>query len=129
MNNVGIVLVSHSKELVSGLLAVLKQVQPHVPIAIAGGTDDDEIGTSAQKIRQAIESVYSDAGVVLFFDLGSALMNTELAMEWLEGMDKIRIADAPLVEGSYAAVVESGCGSTLDEVVKTAEDAKLIEKR
>jgi len=129
MNYVGIVLVSHSKELVNGLLALLNQVQPHVPIAIAGGTDDDEIGTSAQKIRQAIESVYSDAGVVIFFDLGSALMNAELAIEWLEGMDKIRIVDSPLVEGSFAATVESGCGSTLDEVVKIAEDAKNIEKR
>jgi len=129
MNYVGIVLVSHSKELVSGLLALLHQVQPHVPIAIAGGTDDDEIGTSAQKIRQAIESVYSDAGVVIFFDLGSALMNAELAIEWLEGMDKIRIVDSPLVEGSFAATVESGCGGTLDEVVKIAEDAKKIEKR
>ncbi|HZG17028.1 MAG TPA: dihydroxyacetone kinase phosphoryl donor subunit DhaM [Candidatus Bathyarchaeia archaeon] len=129
MSYVGIVLVSHSKELVNGLHALLKQVQPHVPIAVAGGTDDDEIGTSAQKIREAIESVYSDAGVVVFFDLGSALMNTELAIEWMEGMNKIRIADSPLVEGSYAAIVESGCGSTLDEVVKTAEDAKKIEKR
>jgi dihydroxyacetone kinase phosphotransfer subunit len=128
MSYVGIVLVSHSNELVSGLFAVLKQVQPHVPVAIAGGTDDDGIGTSAKKIKEAIESVYSEAGVVVFFDLGSALINTELAIEWLEGMDRIRIVDAPLVEGAYAAIVESGCESTLEEVVKAARDAKQIEK-
>lgn len=128
MSCVGLVLVSHSKELTQGLQEILKQVQPHVPVAIAGGTEEDGIGTSAEKIKKAIESVYSDHGVIIFFDLGSALINTEIAMEWLEGRNKVAIADAPLVEGAYAAIVEAGCGSSLEEVLQAAQEAKTIQK-
>lgn len=130
MGYVGIVLVSHSHELVKGLKKMLAQLNPNVPIATAGGTDQEEIGTSAIKIQNAIKSVYSDKGVVVFFDLGSSLINTELAMEWLaeENITEIRIVDSPLVEGSYAAVVQSGIGSSLEEVIEVATKAKSLVK-
>ncbi|MDN4593861.1 dihydroxyacetone kinase phosphoryl donor subunit DhaM [Polycladomyces subterraneus] len=130
MGYVGIVLVSHSHELVKGLKQLLSQLNPHVPIALAGGTDEEEIGTSADKIQDAIKSVYSDKGVVVFFDLGSALINTELAIERLaeDNITKVHIADAPLVEGAYTAVVESGCGSTLEKVINVTKEAKSLTK-
>lgn len=128
MNHVGIVLISHSPEIVKGLESLLKQIQENVPLAVAGGTDDNEIGTDVFKIKQAIESVYSEKGVVILFDLGSALINAEMAIEMLENHPNIKIADAPLVEGAYAAVVEAGIGSTLEEVVAAAEAAKKFTK-
>ncbi|AIE59403.1 dihydroxyacetone kinase phosphoryl donor subunit DhaM [Bacillus methanolicus] len=128
MNHVGIVLISHSPEIVKGLESLLKQIQENVPLAVAGGTDDNEIGTDVFKIKQAIESVYSEKGVVILFDLGSALINAEMAIEMLENHPNIKIADAPLVEGAYAAVVEAGIGSTLEEVVAAAEAAKNLQK-
>ncbi|MGV3487148.1 MAG: PTS-dependent dihydroxyacetone kinase phosphotransferase subunit DhaM, partial [Tuberibacillus sp.] len=76
--SVGIVLVSHSYELVEGLSKILHQVQPEVRIGVAGGTDENEIGTSALKIKQAIEEVDSGSGVAVLFDLGRAMINTEL---------------------------------------------------
>ncbi|BCU81952.1 hypothetical protein JIR001_17350 [Polycladomyces abyssicola] len=130
MEYVGIVLVSHSHELVKGLKQLLSQLNPHVPIALAGGTDEVEIGTSVDKIQNAIQSVYSDKGVVVFFDLGSALINTELALERLaeDNITKVHIADAPLVEGAYVAVVESGCGSNLEKVINVTTEAKSLTK-
>lgn len=130
MEYVGVVLVSHSHELVKGLKQLLSQLNPHVPIALAGGTDEEKIGTSVDKIQNAIKSVYSDKGVVVLFDLGSAFINTELAIERLaeENITKVHIADAPLVEGAYAAVVESGCGSSLDKVIKVTLEAKSLVK-
>lgn len=128
MSYVGIVLVSHSAELVKGLQQFLSQVQPQVPVAIAGGTDDGELGTSPFKIKEAIESVYSEKGVIVLFDLGSALMSTEMALEWLDEKERVKIADAPLVEGAYAAMVESGCGSTLERVLHSAQKAKTLQK-
>jgi len=62
MSYVGIVLVSHSAELAEGLKKLLKQVQPHVPVAAAGGGNEGEIGTSMEKIAAAIESVRSKRG-------------------------------------------------------------------
>ncbi|MGH0599933.1 dihydroxyacetone kinase phosphoryl donor subunit DhaM [Bacillus mycoides] len=130
MSNVGIVLVSHSHQLVAGLKVLLAQLSSNVSIVSAGGTDEDGIGTSVSKIKDAIKSIYNDRGVIVFLDLGSALINTELAIEWLaeEGLNQIKIADSPLVEGSYVAVVESGCGKTLEEIYKAAFEAKNIIK-
>ncbi|EIJ81751.1 dihydroxyacetone kinase, phosphotransfer subunit [Bacillus methanolicus PB1] len=128
MNYVGIVLISHSPEIVKGLESLLKQIQENVPLAIAGGTDENEIGTDVFKIKQAIESVYSEKGVVILFDLGSALLNAEMAIEMLEDYPNIKIADAPIVEGAYAAVIEAGIGGTLEEVAAAAEGAKNLQK-
>ncbi|KIY21784.1 dihydroxyacetone kinase phosphoryl donor subunit DhaM [Mesobacillus subterraneus] len=128
MTNVGIVLVSHSLELVKGLEELLNQIKQSVPIAIAGGTDENEIGTDVFKIKQAIQSVYSEKGVAVLFDLGSALINAELALEMLDDTKYIKIADAPLVEGAYAAVVQSGIGGTLVEVIGSAEETKNLQK-
>lgn len=130
MSNIGIVLVSHSSKLVLGLQELLVQLEQSVPLATAGGTDDGEIGTSAMKIKEAIEQVYSEQGVVLLFDLGSAYMNAELAIEWLaeEKRANVKIADAPLVEGAYAAVVLAGCGGSLEEVLDAAQEAKQLVK-
>ncbi|SFJ15543.1 dihydroxyacetone kinase phosphoryl donor subunit DhaM [Thermoflavimicrobium dichotomicum] len=128
MSFVGIVLVSHSLELVTGLKKLLVQIQPSVPIAVAGGDEEDGLGTSAQKIKEAIESVYSDKGVVVLFDLGSSLMQTEIALEWMENSENVKIANAPLVEGAYTAVVQSGCGSSLEKVLRAAEEARQMNK-
>lgn len=128
MSNVGIVLISHSPELVRGLEELLNQIQQSVPIAVAGGTSENEIGTDAFKIKQAIESVYSEKGAAVLFDLGSALLNAEMALEMLADNPNVKIADAPLVEGAYAAVIQSGIGSSLEEVIASAEGAKNLQK-
>ncbi|MBL4954604.1 PTS-dependent dihydroxyacetone kinase phosphotransferase subunit DhaM [Neobacillus sp. YIM B02564] len=126
--SVGIVLISHSHELVEGLRKILHQIQPEVEIAIAGGTEENEIGTSAIKIKQAIEKADSESGVAVLFDLGSALLNAQLAVELLETNTKVAFCDAPLVEGAYTAVIEAGIGSSLEEVVKAAESVKEVPK-
>ncbi|MEH7886720.1 dihydroxyacetone kinase phosphoryl donor subunit DhaM [Bacillus sp. JJ1609] len=128
MTNVGIVLLSHSSELVKGLEGLLNQIQQSVPIAAAGGTSENEIGTDVFKIKQAIEAVYSEKGVAVLFDLGSALINAEMALEMMADFKNIKIADAPLVEGAYAAVIQSGIGSSLDDVIASAEGAKNLQK-
>lgn len=127
MGTVSLVLISHSYEIVTGLKNLLNQVQPNVHIAISGGAEGD-IGTNALDIKDAIESVYTDKGVVILFDLGSALLNAELAIELLEEKNHICFADAPLVEGGYAAVVEAGIGGSVDEVIAAAEGSKYLQK-
>jgi phosphoenolpyruvate---glycerone phosphotransferase subunit DhaM len=128
MDFVSVVLLSHSREIVSGLEKLLRQVQAEVPLAIAGGTEEGEIGTDVFQIKKAIESVYSQKGVVILFDLGSALINAEMAIEMLEDPGNIVICDAPLVEGAFAAMIESGCGSPLEDVKAAAEGAKQFSK-
>jgi len=120
MANVGIVLISHSAKVVEGIKDIINQVNDTVSIALAGGTDDGEIGTSIEKIQTAIDSVSHDKGVLLVYDLGSAKMNAELAIE-MGALEKVKILEAPILEGAYVAAVEAGMGKDLDEVVKAVE--------
>lgn len=115
---VGIVIISHSKNIADGVKELAGQMALQVPIASAGGTSDGRIGTDMGKILNAIEEVYSEDGVVVIFDLGSAFMNAEMAIECLEESmkEKIKIADCPIVEGTVTAAVESSIGKGLEEI-------------
>ena len=121
MSYVGIVLISHSYKIVDGVKELIRQVIKDVPIELAGGTEENEIGTSMEKIVKAIHNADHGKGVILFYDLGSAKMNAEIAMEMSE-LEAI-LVEAPLVEGSYVAAVESGMGKNLQAVVSAVERA------
>ncbi len=125
---VGIVIVSHSKELAAGVLALAEQMaQGQVAMAAAGGIDDPEhpIGTDPMKVLGAIESVYSPDGVVVLMDLGSALLSAETAVEFLEPdqQENVFLCAAPLVEGAVAAVVQAAAGGTSAQVMAEARGA------
>ncbi|TXL61719.1 PTS-dependent dihydroxyacetone kinase phosphotransferase subunit DhaM [Cerasibacillus terrae] len=118
MEYVGIVLISHSPDVVKGIKEIIRQVIKDVPVEVAGGTDDGEIGTSIDKISAAIDTAYTDKGVLLFYDLGSAKMNAELAIEISE-KENIFLIEAPLLEGAYVATVESSIGKSITEIQKS----------
>lgn len=83
---IGFVIVSHSAKLAEGVCELAGQVaQGRVRLAAAGGTADAEnpIGTDAYKVLQAIESVYTEDGVLVLTDLGSADLSAETALELL----------------------------------------------
>lgn len=104
---IGLVIISHSAKLAAGVEELARQMtQVPVPIALAAGIDDSEnpFGTDAIKVQAAIESVYSEAGVLVLMDLGSAIMSAEMALEFLpqEQRKNVRLCAAPLVEGAIA---------------------------
>nr|WP_229415137.1 dihydroxyacetone kinase phosphoryl donor subunit DhaM [Moorena bouillonii] len=125
---IGIVIISHSAKLAAGVKELAQQmVQTSVPIAIAAGMDDPEnpFGTDVLQVQAAIESVYSDAGVVVLMDLGSAVLSAEMALEFLDEdqKSKVRLCEAPLVEGAIAAVVQAAAGGDIDQVIAEARSA------
>lgn len=118
---VSIVLVSHSAKLVEGLEDLLKQVVGDVSIVTAGGDEDGSIGTHFDKIQAAVEEVGAgDDGALVFYDLGSAKMNAEMAIEVAESED-VRLVSYPIVEGSYLAAVEASIGKSLDDILASLE--------
>lgn len=130
---VGLVLVSHSRRLAEGAVEVLSQLGgDDVRIAIAAGTEDGGLGTDAVAVERAIERVCGEDGgsAVILVDLGSAVLSADAARELLPPRfaDRVRVADAPFVEGSVAAVVEAGLGSSLEEVLAAAESAREVRK-
>ncbi|MEB3181740.1 MAG: phosphoenolpyruvate--protein phosphotransferase [Nostocaceae cyanobacterium] len=125
---VGIVIVSHSKKLAIAVRELaLQMVQGTVSVAIAAGIDDLEnsLGTDAMQVYQAIESIYSDDGVLVLMDLGSALMSAEMALEFLpeEHRQKVHLCAAPLVEGAVAAAVAAAMGNNIQQVMAEARGA------
>lgn len=129
---VGIVLVSHSVKIVEGTIELCQQMaQSEIKLINAGGTSDGSIGTDTTKIMSAIEDANTGDGVVLIADIGSSVMSTQMALEFLdeEIQEKVILADAPFVEGSIAAVVEASLGHDLSKVVQAAEQAKNYSKK
>ena len=129
---VGIVIVSHSARLAEGVRELAEQMtQGRVPLAVAGGIDDPDnpIGTDAMKVLEAIDAVYSDDGVVVLMDLGSALLSAEMAVEFLpeEQQPHIHLCSAPFVEGAYAAVVQASTGAPVQSVVAEAAGALAVK--
>ena len=123
---VGIVLVSHSHRIAEGAAELARQMGGEdARIETAGGLDtpEHEIGTDAVLVQQAIERAWSDDGVLVLMDLGSAVLSAEMAVDLLpEDVDrsKVRLVEAPFVEGAVAAAVTARIGASLDEVAEEA---------
>lgn len=126
-----LVLVSHSRTIAEGLKEMVAQVAgPQVCVAAAGGTDDGRLGTNAFAIADAIRSVDREDGVLVLLDLGSAALSTEMALEELTETQRarVRVTEAPFVEGAILAAVEASLGSSLADVAAAASRASDMRK-
>lgn len=122
---IGIVVVSHSPALATAAVDLALEMVGGTPppIAIAAGAGEGVIGTDATKVAAAIESVASDDGVLVFMDLGSAVLSATMSLEFLGTKADVRLSDAPFVEGIIAGVVVAAAGASLDEVEREAHNA------
>ncbi|MFI6494357.1 dihydroxyacetone kinase phosphoryl donor subunit DhaM [Streptomyces sp. NPDC050564] len=125
---VGIVLVSHSAELASGLRLLVEQIgSEDVPLATAGGTDDGRIGTSYNLVLKAIKDADRGSGVIVLPDLGSSVLTARTVLEDHPRPD-VTLVDAPFVEGAVAAVVTAASGADLKTVADAAKEARNVLK-
>jgi multiphosphoryl transfer protein len=125
---VGLVIVSHSARLAEGVAELVRGVGgADLALAVTGGLDlpGQPLGTDAMLVLHAIETVYSDDGVLVLMDLGSAVLSAELALDLLppERQDHVVLCEAPLVEGAVAAAVQARLGRALPEVRAEARGA------
>ena len=123
---VGLVIVSHSEKLASGVAELAQQMtQGTITIVGAGGAGDGIIGTSVDTIQQAIEQASGPDGVLILLDMGSAILSTEMALEMIdEGLrGPVSLTFAPIVEGALAAALEATLGHSLQKVKAAAENA------
>ncbi|MDF2635895.1 MAG: dihydroxyacetone kinase, phosphotransfer subunit [Pelosinus sp.] len=128
---VGVVIVSHSQKVAEGIKEMaLQMAAPQQKVVAAGGMADGGIGTDAFKVSEAIISANTGDGVAIMVDLGSAVLSTETAFEFLDDelRANVKIADAPILEGAISAVVEASLGSSLTAVIATAEGARTLNK-
>lgn len=130
---IGLVFVSHSRLIAEGVCQLAGEMSGGaVKMAPAGGLTDDIhlLGTDAGRILEAVEQVWSEDGVLLLVDMGSAVLSAELALEMLpdEMRERCLISNAPLVEGAIVAALHAGMGDSLHDVNLAAEDALHARK-
>ena len=130
----GLVLISHSGTLVDGLRDMVAQVAGD---EVAVGDRRWDRGRSTGDQRAADRGgAPVDAGrrrrtgSLVLLDLGSAALSLELALEDLEPADRerVRVSEAPLVEGAILAAVQASIGASLDEVAAAAAGAATMPK-
>ncbi|MGZ5345629.1 MAG: dihydroxyacetone kinase phosphoryl donor subunit DhaM, partial [Actinomycetota bacterium] len=122
---VGIVIVSHSYRIAEGVAELAREMGgPDVRLETAGGLDtpDHPIGTDAVLVMQAVDRAWSDDGVLVLMDLGSAVLSAEMALDLMpeEQRAHVLLCEAPLVEGAVAAAVTAKMGGTLEAVAAEA---------
>ncbi len=130
---IGIVIVSHNKKLGDEVIHLCKEMQKaDFKILNGGGLEDGSFGSNPMDIKEAIEEAYEEEGVVIFGDLGSSILNSEMAIEFIEdekyNKDLIKIADAPIVEGAIVAVSMNTTETTLAEVMEELEELRNYRK-
>lgn len=120
---VGIVVVSHSKLLAEGVVDLVRMTSKKVKIATAGGLENGEYGTSIEAINKAVENVYSEDGVIIFADLGSSIMTSEMLVEEKQD-EKIVLSKASVVEGAFAACIYAENGMSLNDILNMINNEK-----
>ncbi len=124
---IGLVVVSHSERAAEGIVDVAAEMGGDTSIEPVGGDGRGGIGTVPDDIETALVAADDGDGVVVLVDLGSAVMNAEVAIE-TGGVEAV-IADAPVLEGAVnAAVAASSPTATLKSVREQAEAARTVDK-
>ena len=127
--SVGFVLISHSPQISEGTAELVRQMAGEVEMVPAGGDSDGQFGTDPESIQHAIENLETDE-VLVFMDIGSAVMSAETVLDMLSSKDRerVRLVDAPLVEGAFSAGVIASTGADADECVEAAMEARTEPK-
>ena len=123
------VLVSHSPEVAEGTAELVRNMAGEVEMVAVGGDPDGSFGTDPDRIRSAIEGLEADE-VLVFMDIGSEVLSAETVLEMLEPevAEKVRLVDAPFVEGAFAAGVLASTGADADECIEAAGEARTQSK-
>lgn len=129
---VGIVVVSHMVSIAEGICEMAKKVAvKELKIIPAGGKADGSFGTDSTKICKAVEQADDgSSGVIIITDVGSSIISAGLALEGLDEIlhQRVKIADAPILEGAIAAASEASKGNDLSTVLQATEAAKGVSK-
>ncbi|MCV3319336.1 dihydroxyacetone kinase phosphoryl donor subunit DhaM [Pediococcus pentosaceus] len=118
----GVVIVSHVSEIAQGVKRLIEQVAKDVPVTIAGGLENGDVGTDMQRIIQAFED-NSATKLLAFYDLGSAKMNLEMAIEMTDR--EVKLYDTALVESAYTAAALLQVETKIEDVEAQLKDLKV----
>jgi len=129
----GFIVVSHSKDLAEAVIHLANEMKRYdFPLINGSGTDGDFLGSNPLTIKEAILNAKTDKGALVFVDIGSSVLNTQVAIDFLadegEDIENIKIADAPLVEGLIAAVAINDEKADIESILDELKELKTFSK-
>ena len=129
----GFIVVSHSKDLAEAVIHLANEMKRYdFPLINGSGTDGDFLGSNPLIIKEAILNAKTDKGALVFVDIGSSVLNTQVAIDFLadegEDIENIKIADAPLVEGLIAAVAINDEKADIESILDELKELKTFSK-
>ena len=122
MSDYGIILVSHSKNIAQGIYELIQEVAKDVEMTYVGGNPDGGIGTSFDQVQDIIQANPKEK-LLAFYDLGSAKMNLDMAMEFSD--KEITLYNVAVVEGTYTAAALLQAGASIDMIEAQLKDMEL----
>ncbi len=129
----GFIVVSHSKDLAEAVIHLANEMKRYdFPLINGSGTDGDFLGSNPLTIKEAILNAKTDKGALVFVDIGSSVLNTQVAIDFLadegEDVENIKIADAPLVEGLIAGVAINDEKADIESILNELKELKTFSK-
>lgn len=129
---INILAISHSNQLAKAAVGFVSEMKNDKVVLnmIAGINGGKDFGTDVSEIIESIKKTNSGDGVIIICDLGSSIMNAQMAIEMLDEdiSSKVRIADACFVEGLLVAVTSVRDNVSIDDLVKEIEAGSRIKK-
>lgn len=128
----GFLIISHSLDLALGtkeLAENLADKSAEIKITALGGTGKGELGIDVPTIKEALLNLMDLEGILIFADLGSSILATDMVLEDLaaEGYDvkHFQIVNAPLVEGVVLGCNQAGNYKNAEELKNWLENYYL----
>lgn len=128
---IGLIIVSHNRNLGEEIINLTSEMKSYPFKVVNGsGTSGDYYGTEPNIILEAIKEADEGDGAVILCDLGSAVMNAQMSLEFLDSdqQKRIVIADAPIVEGALVAMSANCPGITIADLVEEIEESRSFSK-
>lgn len=128
---IGVLIASHSSQAAAGIAEIASQMSGGTCVRGVGGNDAGGLGSSAPMIFEALsDMLLLCEHVVLIPDLGSSVLSSLAAQGMLseEEAKRVRIVDAPVMEGAVVAAIEADAGGNVEDVINSAEEARNMEK-
>jgi PTS hybrid protein len=128
---IALLLVGHLQVTASGVEALVQQLTgASVVTAAVGGQESP--GADWGRLAETVRTLLGTRGaetVVALGDLGSSLILLDQLAELPDFSGRLRVVDAPFLEGAVAAAMAIAIGSDVEEVVEAAESAYVVRKR
>lgn len=124
MSALGIILVSHSKNLAQGIADLIGEVAKDVAFTYVGGTEDGQIGTSFDQVQEIVDANPASE-LLAFYDLGSARLNLEMVADFSD--KAIHIQNVPVVEGTYTAAALLQAGADQDVILAQLAELEITK--